>query len=81
MTQKQMTNHRVELAKIALKYGRTRGQFIRENASPDADRGDLQNWSNAYNEAMFPCNCGAGESGGFIHSQLCLSRNRPRGNQ
>ena len=47
-----MNKDRVELAKIALKYGRTRGQFIRENASPDADKADLQEWSDAYSNAM-----------------------------
>ena len=47
-----MTEHRINLAKLALKYGRTRGQFIRENASPDTDRADLQDWSDAYTYAM-----------------------------
>lgn len=47
-----MKNERVRLAEIALKYGRTRGQFIRENAAQDADKQDLQSWSDAYSKAM-----------------------------
>jgi hypothetical protein len=43
---------RIQLAKVALKAGRTRGQFICDNASPDTDKADLQSWSDAYSEAM-----------------------------
>ena len=46
------TKERIELAKVALKHQRTRGQFIRENAAPDADRANLQDWSDAFTDAM-----------------------------
>lgn len=49
---KTKTDERVKLAKIALKYGRTRGQFLRDNSSLDADSKDLQSWWDAYTYAM-----------------------------
>ena len=43
---------RVKLAKIAIKNGATRGQFIRENTSRTASVKDLQAWSDAYSLAI-----------------------------
>lgn len=47
-----MTDERIKLAEVAIEHGRTRDQFIRDNASPDADKFDLQGWSDAYSKAM-----------------------------
>lgn len=42
----------VALAKVALREGHTRGQFIRENTKPSDSRAVLQMWSYAYSGAV-----------------------------
>jgi hypothetical protein len=42
----------VKLAKVAIKNGSTRGQFIRENTSRTATTKELQLWSDAYSLAI-----------------------------
>jgi hypothetical protein len=42
----------VKLAKLSIKNGATRGQFIRENTSRTASVKELQAWSDAYSLAI-----------------------------
>jgi len=42
----------VRLAHVALKEGRTRGQFIREFTTAEDSREKIQEWSDAFSIAM-----------------------------